>query len=510
MLDLFRRAQRVVRTGTLDHLARLIEKLWIPLTAKVFGLFLSTDLRELQSEHRVLLYPYRTPACRFQHHYLAAVLKLKGQSATVMLDPISHGQDKPVNSDALVFSSFSDLAQGILDLCEDDPILARGALDEFLRNCPVDYYFSHFNLDSEFQESVRRARNQATALMSNFSGLVVADSAYLNNRALISAALRANKPVRVFNPDGDWRPITRYEDENTLQTNFDILRSEITDESPNLVEAEKYIETRFSGRGGDFDSYGVFSDEARVPSGAQPRKVLFLHVIRDANQIPLEEFTAGYSVFTSFFEWADFCLGEIAKNPENWVIKLHPSARFYNGEAEIEARLLAKHGLGAELTEDCPTTGFILANRWPVYTHSGTIGFESAVSGYRANVCSTRYPPEIVNIAKSREDWVNLMELPLNLAAPQILNSNEIRAAKVLLHESFKPAEPLLMPSVPQPDRTSNWKFFVGLIVQELSLMGRYLNPNAIKRLEQLAHDLIISAGGQENDLKHSDTINAR
>ena len=418
----------------------------------------------------------------------------------VVLDPLSPRAEALSGREALSFSSFSDLAQGILRICDGDTVLARGALDEFLRHCPVMSFFEEFKIDSNFLDRIPIAKREADEVMSRFSGLVVADGAYLNNRALISAALRANKPVRVFNPDGRWLPVSRHKDEDTNQVDFRALCMSLTAQSPRLIEAENYLAARFSGKAQDLDSGGVFSGGPEVPTELPPKKVFFLNVVRDANQIPLEEPAAGYSVFSSYFEWADFCLGEIAKRPHEWVVKLHPSAKFYGGEEEIQAGLLRKHSIPQELVDSCPTTSFILANKWPVYTHSGTIGIETAVSGYRAHVCSTRWPPELVHIARSKKELVDQLRRPIALAASRIGDPNQIMGAKVLLREYGRPEEPLLMPRRPQPDRTSSGRFFVSLILQATSLMGRYLLPRTRARLREIAQELRWSVVGFDVD----------
>jgi len=480
--------------------ASVIENFWIPATTSFLASFSAGRVPQSPLVLPVLLSPYETPACRFQHHSLAAELRLSGQRAVVLLDPLSSKAKALSGREPLSFSSFSNLAEGILSICDGDPVLARGALDEFLRNCPVESFFDEFRIDSNFLDMILLAKREANEVMSRFSGLVVADGAYLKNRALISAALGANKPVRVFNPDGRWLPVSRHKNENTNQVDFQALCMSLTDQSPTLIEAEDYMAVRFSGTAGDFDSAGVFSGGPEVPTELRPKKVFFLHVVRDANQIPLEEPAAGYSVFSSYFEWADFCLEEIAKRPHEWVVKLHPSAKFYGGEEEIQAGLLRKHSIPQELVDSCPTTSFILANKWPVYTHSGTIGIEAAVSGYRAHVCSTRYPPELVHIARSRKELVDHLNRPIALAASKIVNPNHVMGAKVLLRELGRPDEPLLMPRRPQPDKTSSGRFFVSLILQEMSLMGRYLLPRTRARLREIAQELRSSVVGFDVD----------
>jgi hypothetical protein len=470
-------------------LASSVEKFWIPATAGRAPALPRYQPLQAAQNLPVLLYPYNTPACRFQHHQLAAELRALGQQAEVLLDPLPTSAKIGVAPNPQDFPTFVALAQGILAACGGDKILARGALDEFLRKCPVESFFNRFVLTAEFLDSVSRAKRAASSLMTNYSGLVVADGAYLKNRALVSAALKAGKPVQVFNPDGNWLPVTRHVNENTPRFDIRELITTVTDGSPRLAAAEKYLAARFAGTADDFDSQTAFANSTPAPKELPRKKVLFLHCVRDANQVPLEQPAVGHSVFTSFFEWADFCLAEIAKSPDEWRVKLHPHAEFYSGEQEIQAGLLRKHAIPIELTEECPPTSFILANRWPVYTHSGTIILEAAASGYRGNASSTTYPKQFAQIAQTREDWRDQMAKPAETAGEPIEDSRVVNAAKVWLCENLDPGEPLLMPRRPQPDRTSEAKFFRSQIFQELSLMARYLRSRSRKRLREVAFE---------------------
>jgi hypothetical protein len=434
--------------------------------------------------------PYNTPACRFQHQALALQLESLGQPAS--LAPKNFISDRfnfeSVHSNTN-FQSFEELAQEVLGACGGDEILARGALDEFLRNCPVASFFDNFTLPKNFYEVVESVAAKASSNLMNHSGVIVADGAYLVNRALISAALSSGKPAFVFNPDGEWLELG-----NGANENFRGIDRKIIPTNPDSTwtltrQADRYLKQRFSGHGTDLDSGGAFRSQLKEIQN-EPKKVLFLHIIRDANQIPLKSEATGFSLFSSFFEWADFCLGAISHDQANWNIKLHPSQAFYEGESEIIRRLFAKHGIAEELVSSCPPTSYILQNGWPVYTHSGTIGFETAVHGYRSHACSTRYPAGSVHLAKSKEELLQHLTKPVDLfeagLAPQ-----EVLFAGVLLFLDFKRPYTDLGPARPQPDRRSAWTFFWSLFSQGLSLMVRYARPRTRLRLLEVANQLL-------------------
>ena len=256
-----------------------------------------------------------------------------------------------------------------------------------------------------------------------------------------------------------------------------------------LAEAKTYLDARFRGKQTDLDSPGVFSEKT-VPIYDSAKKVLFMHVFRDANQVPLDQQSARQTLFSSYFEWADFCLREVAKKPEEWQVKLHPSSRFYPDEIEIQHQLLKKHGISMDLVDSCPTTSQILENRWPIFTHSGTIALESAVFGYRSHVCSSRHPEQLVHIATSESQLMEqLRKLPS--AIEDTLETIEIELASLILHWFFKHDLPLLAPKNPQPDRRNKFRFYVSMLAQETSLMGRYLRPSVQIQLQKMSQEVI-------------------
>jgi len=477
----------------LPFFARWIESFWIPANARIWRLS-SKKLRSGRSLTKKMtspvgFFPYDTPACRFQHTALSQDLVSNGLSAIVMTEPIrANWLIAPDESLGLEFSSLSDLRSKIVDLCGGDPIFARGAIDEFFRVCSVDVLFGPFNLDPEFIRKIAAVRSASEELVSSLSGIVVADGAYMINSALISAAIGSNKPVFVFNPSADWLQVSRSHNEFFRDHERALSIVLQGDSSTALEGANAYLGSRFSGLQKDLDSPKAFSKIARRQE-AGPRKVLFLHVSRDASFIPVGTQQEVQPAFGSYFEWADFCLCEISKNPKDWYVKFHPSSEVYPGEAEIQQRLLAKLGLGKAIAEECPSTLSILENRWPVYTHSGTVGLETAVFGYRAFVCSNKYPTEIVSVSHSRDELLSHLNLPFALASPG-LDINQINKAKLLLYFRSVGDVPTLSPKKPHPDRRTSATFLTSLIGQEFSLIGRYLRFTTRARLHEIAEEL--------------------
>jgi hypothetical protein len=252
---------------------------------------------------------------------------------------------------------------------------------------------------------------------------------------------------------------------------------------------------RFSGKSySDLDSSLAYAHESS--SLPEPKKkVLFLHVFRDANLLlPEKEPGRGFT-FATYFDWADFCLAEVSRRPDDWIIKPHPASQFYEGESEIIDRLLKKHSLPRSLLRSDLSTREILTSKWPVFTHSGTIGFETAIFGYRANVVSNRFPEELVVRTSGKAELLRCLREPVLNAAPAITDSASVEIAKVALFRNFQRNVPELSPRKGQPDRSSKLKFEASLITQGISLLGRHASSSSQKRLSEMAKEVISASG---------------
>lgn len=478
-----------LRKFLLRSLTFLIADVWIP--SAVFFRKPTVGTRDFGDENSVVFFPYATPACQIQHKMLAETVKARGARASLVSTPLTiESFTYPRDNEGFeIFQTVDNLSKKFLNLVGGDEILARGALDEYLKNCPVDYFFSGFLLPPNFQAVVRNSLDFAERALRDKSSIVIPDGAYLLNRSLLSVAYRQKKRAFVFNPDGDWLELAEGESENYHYFSALEKQENQHEADETLTNGSDYLRRRFLGKSDDFDSAEAFSG-SESGSSAQRRKVLFLHVVRDANQVPISPSERGYSIFSSFFEWADFCLGEIASNQSEWFVKVHPSAKFYDGELEIQQRLFEKHGISKETVEGCPTTRQILANKMPVYTHSGTIALESAVFGYKSNVASNAFPPDIANVATSREDLQAQLQISPE-SPPECVDKIASRRAGTALRVYFQPSEPLLVPTPRQPDRRSQKRFFLSLFVQAFSLAIRVNRRETLVRLGSLAEVLL-------------------
>ena len=488
MTHYFYRLLKKIRQVSLATVTFLIAEIWVPSIVSAGKKFLR--LKNLESGASVAFFPYKTPACQIQHRMLAEVLTSRGARASLISGPLNFQSFEYPNDTAgsETLENFGQLSDKFLEIAGGDAVVARGALDEYLKNCPVDYFFSRFCFPPNADEVIQKSLAFAEASMENHLSVVVPDGAYLLNRSLISAAYRQKKRAYVFNPDGDWLEVAPGKNEN--HPYFSSRETKKGDHAEIARNTSRYLKRRFLGKSDDFDSAEAFS-RLEPDTNLERRKVLFLHVTRDANQVPITPGERGYSVFSSFFEWAEFCLNEIASNQAEWFIKLHPSAKFYDGELEIQSRLLAKYGIAADLVEGCPTTKEVLINKMPVYTHSGSIALESAVFGYKSNIASTILPSDMAVVASTRADLQARLRLPLDNPPEPVAKEVSERAGNAL-SAFFQPTEPLLVPFPRQPNRTSQRKYVLSLFGQAISLAAKILTPATFRRLNSLADEIAI------------------
>lgn len=247
----------------------------------------------------------------------------------------------------------------------------------------------------------------------------------------------------------------------------------------------------------DSDSRNAHGGKQKLSVIETGKKVLFLHAFRDANSVPIEADSFSKNLlFTNYFEWADFCFRVISEEPNSWLIRQHPSSRFYPGDAEILERLLDRHGLEKSvLMSNAIPTSEIIASRAPVFTHSGTIALETAYSGYRAIVCSTIFPEPLVDRARNTAELEHKMLRPYEEGRKRI-DARKLRlAAGALLMERQVPTGTTLTATPPQPSRTSPVSYQISSAKQQVSLVGKLFFPSERSHLREVANKISASSG---------------
>ena len=442
---------------------------------------------------------YSTPACVLQHSMLAQHLRLSGAKTEVTKTSDTLGPDPKswTNDDGTkgkTFGSFSELVKFILSETSSDYHFQRGTLDEYLRQAPLAWLTNNFYVPNSFIDTAHKIRREAQVLVEKYGALVLAESAYLKKRALLSAAREKGIPVWILSPKGEWMRIDDSKDENSEDESYYATLSS-TLENPDLLNrARSYVKKRFQGEtAGDVDAPLVYGSQVPSFKTIEPRKVLFLHSIRDANQLSLRT-KENASFFPTYLEWTEAALAEISKNPEDWWIKPHPTRINSPDEFRIIEILLARHAIPLEIVRSDLNTKEILQNQLPVYTHSGTIALETAVHGYKAYVCSATIPDEISIVSLDKASFIKNYALSFQSARSAISDQETLSVASVLLYRKFLRPALAMSPQIPFPDKSSKASYKKSLRAQTFQFFRVSLRPSSHQTASSFSSEIIASA----------------
>ena len=389
---------------------------------------------------KIALIPYQSPDCIIQHNLIANILNNYGASCTIIRPSIPNN---PTNSpQELVtrkFDSFENIIKQIVSIFGHNPIFTRGIIDQFVRMCDVSIFKENYELSSSFLEEAYSIDSYSKSLVNPFDAVILADTAYSLNRGIRSHAHSSNIPIFALNPHGQSKLITQLEDENISLVRFDqildILKAE---DNSAFIEAQEYLRERFSGKSiSDLDSRKVFANnKSTTAASATRKKVLFLHSFRDASGLSFPN-NDEELFFPTYFEWTNAALELISKQQDQWLIKPHPSQGHYPNDIEILDFLLEKHKISNSIVRCDLSTPEILANKWLIYTCSGTIAQEAACFGFKAHTVSARIPDQISKRAKTAEEFKSDYLKPPGSDSELIEDANLCKAAQIFFAEQY-------------------------------------------------------------------------
>jgi len=395
----------------------------------------------------VLFVPYPYPATRTLHSILAGRVRNLGHHATMastaaLSDQGGVSADDVEGFEDRSFESVDEAVQFLNFLGSGDEILSTAIIDEFVRYCPVSFFTEHHLVSRDFQVFVRRAVRTASAWAEAHRVVVVGDSSYLANGAVISAFLKQHGKVFAADFPGTFREITKRKSERRNRDFFYSELEKLRGEDNSAVNPdetlEQYFSERYSGNSSDPEIAQAFNKRGNShTSCGGMKKVLFLHSFRDANgQVASVEL--GSSLFRTYFQWADAALAIVAESPQDWVVKSHPSFARLAGDIEILLYLLDKHKIPPAIVNPGLTSGFVLKNRWPIFTHDGTIAREAASLGYKAVSISVHLPEEITTRLTSIEDFNLWYRLPPSEVNGEDLDEITCQAARRMFFDHVR------------------------------------------------------------------------
>jgi len=440
---------------------------------------------------RVLFAPYPYQPTELLHSLLAKKVQELGHTAEFAKTSELFSQETRNRASTseripseMRFSSVAEAIQFLEAMGQGDEILSTAIIDEFIRFCPVDFFFGNYVVSSVFQDTVMHVCRKAAALAIANDVVVVGDSAYLNNGALIAMFLNHNKKVYAADFVGRFREITKSSSESR---NRDFFYSELTkiqaggDSEGHLSdEIRQFFSRRYSGKSPDVEIARAFRRDAPANYDKhEAKKVLFLHSFRDANgQVRSEEL--GASLFRTYFEWTDLALSIVAEKPEEWIVKPHPGLGRLEGDLEILSFLLCKHGIPDSIVDRNISAGFVLSSRWPIFSHDGTIAREAATFGYRSVSISVHLPEEITYKIASEDEFYRVFRLsPGDVMAGELDEATVVAAKKMFFNYAAPDFRVVKQKESQKPGRSSIFnqtlpsRFCLTLALQSATRLGQ-------------------------------------
>jgi hypothetical protein len=410
----------------------------------------------------VMFLPYDSIDCIMQHLAAARAVERLGLTTRVVIprriiDRMESrpslkrsAADQPLNYDDRIFQ-LNEWAQGSADI-------ARGFVDEYRRTCDVDAFFDVRPLERFIALRLFGAQEVAEACVNNAAVLVLPDLAYAFNRSISAFSRDANRQLFILNPHGRFRQVD--------------LRGDFAYEEPWLAThswpegsidlrrvqplADRFVEARrVNGGQRDWNLRLAEIEDSRVKSSHNHGAVVFMHCIRDAEQVPLRFNEQEWIYAPDLFCWTRSITRIASENPASWSLRPHPASRHYEGEAAILGRLFSEAGLIEKLGGSGPSRASVLSNRLPVLTHSGTIALECAAEGFKSFTTSSLLPETLaVRLGAPGNPFVALGRAFEDIASVSHDNS---ALARLLLWRLYSPdlPEPLWLskPALPQATR---------------------------------------------------------
>lgn len=442
----------------------------------------------------ILFIGYGGPIGLLPHLLVAHHLKKYGIRSEVrrpknLIQAYSRDWTRSRTEATMLFDSARALTKALVKGFPDQYFLSRGIIDEFFRRAPHRMFLGSKWFPDAYPRMVANVVVEAEKLLESYSGLVVVDSAYLVKGALTAAAKKQGKPVWNLDLDGRWKLVREGPRLRGTKGFAAEAQKAIRDDSAVLRRAQDYVHARFEGANRkDIDSFFAYSG-FRGDSSPSPRKVLFLHAIRDAGGLPLGG-TDGDLSFESFLEWTEFTLEKVAQQPDYWWVKPHPQRLLFPDEKMLADILLDRYGIPLEIVKSDLDTRWVLRNGWPIYTHSGTVALEAAAMGQRPFVASSTFSPAIANVPTSKSDLEKQLLLRPEEAMHN-LSDKERQLAVVSLYRRFQfDAAEIGVTFVRGPRKTKDWNSPEAELAQARELFMNYQKQNTHQKADQLAKEI--------------------
>ena len=419
-------------------------KLSINLNSTIILFIWDTKLRcssnNLKITSNIALLPYGSIDCELQYRILEKYLNRNTENNVAInyVKPIKT-QLVFVDSDQREMLSYEDKLryfQNVLGSSNFD--LVRGVFDDYRRKCSVEELFEVSEVDpSLIKEIYLQIKNMREIVDSN-SIFVMPDMAYTKSRSIKHFAKKQEKRVIIVNPYGEVRNISDYGplDPDPSREELQFIQQQFGEDLDIRDAAHQYVTKRMKGElVQDLDAHRAFGQrEVLTLLDYKGKKILFLHCIADSANVPLETSSNEDIVLNDYFLWTREMFRIISKNPDKWLIKIHPASKLYPKDADIINRLILMFKIPREIiVPEEVSTLQVLESKAPIFTHSGTVALESAAIGQRAVCVKGRFDDEIAfNVTSMHE-----IEQLAALTAPSLQNLLKNTSEQSVLAENW-------------------------------------------------------------------------
>jgi hypothetical protein len=308
--------------------------------------------------------------------------------------------------------------------------IIRGAFDEYRKDCNVSELFEKSNINTALVENILNQIDTSKEIGLNNSTVVMPDIAYTKSRSIKHFSKERNNRVILINPYGEIRDISSNEalDPDPSAREISSMRNHFNKDFDIEKAAAIYVKKRMSGDVvQDLDALRAYKKiETETSLNFTNKKVLFLHCIADAANVPMQIQNSDDLILNDYFLWTREMFRIISKDPSQWLIKIHPASKLYPKDHQIINRLILQFKIPSEvIIPDEYSTFEVLQSTSPIFTHSGTIALESAALGQRSVCVAGRYSDEIALNVRSIQAIENLAERNTASLQEYLKNSSE-------------------------------------------------------------------------------------
>lgn len=312
-----------------------------------------------------------------------------------------------------------------------------GIIDSLIKNFELDALLNGFTYDEELLfEKINSIAKIIDNTCRPFDKIIIAETAYLECSFLRAYSFANKIPLYCLHPNGTFRKLSSdflpsesfvpYESKNIIGQNSKIPLKQIE----NL--AKSYFSKRLKGEASDSDSKYAFQNYYQK-TNLEFKKVLFLHCLRDANNINSGE----NNFFKTYIEWTNFSLSQIKYMQNEWWIKIHPMSNYWKDDIKLVKILLKKNNIDPKLCLDCPNTLDIIKNGMPIFTCNGTVALESLAFGNYSLATGDRLSSLLIKKINNLDTFKSYLFMSPEKLRKEIQASKELtNLAKVLLMDT--------------------------------------------------------------------------